>query len=104
MENLINWFEIPAADFNRAVTFYKSILSTDIQETEMFGTKMGFLPSDGTNVSGAVVAGDDQKPSMEGVTIYLKSLIKCVWSKYPFSYAREVRLVNCFCCSICKVA
>ena len=46
MKNLINWFEIPASDFNRAVTFYKGILRVEIQETEMFGTKMGFFPSD----------------------------------------------------------
>ena len=71
MENLINWFEIPAADFKRAVSFYKAILAVDIRETEMFGTKMGFLPSDGTNVSGAVVQGEDYKPSSEGVLAYL---------------------------------
>jgi predicted enzyme related to lactoylglutathione lyase len=71
MENLINWIEIPATDFSRAVTFYKNILSAEIQETEMFGTKMGFLPSDGKNVSGAIVQGEDYKPSMEGITLYL---------------------------------
>ena len=71
MKNLINWFEIPATDFNRAVEFYKGILEVEIQETEMFGTKMGFLPSDGKNVTGAIVHGSDYKPSMEGVTLYL---------------------------------
>lgn len=71
MKNLINWFEIPAADFNRAVEFYKGILEVKIQETEMFGTKMGFFPSDGKNVTGAIVQGDDYKSSMEGVTLYL---------------------------------
>jgi predicted enzyme related to lactoylglutathione lyase len=71
MENLINWFEIPATDFERAVKFYKGILEIEIQETEMFGTKMGFLPSDGKNISGAIVKGDDYKPSSEGVTLYL---------------------------------
>lgn len=71
MENLINWFEIPAMDFNRAVSFYKAILSLEITETEMFGTKMGFFPSDGKNVSGAIVQGDDYKPSTDGVIAYL---------------------------------
>ncbi len=71
MENLINWFEIPAVEFNRAITFYKAILGTDIQETELFGTRMGFLPSNGSNLSGAIVAGDGYIPSMEGVTVYL---------------------------------
>jgi uncharacterized protein len=71
MENLINWFEIPVGNFSRAVTFYKAILNIDIQETEMFGTKMDFLPTDGTNVSGAIVEGNDYTPSMAGATLYL---------------------------------
>lgn len=71
MENLISWFEIPATDFSRAVSFYKSILSLEINETEMFGTKMGFFPSDDQNVSGAIVQGEDYKPSTEGVITYL---------------------------------
>jgi len=71
MQNVINWFEIPSSDFRRAVAFYKAVLGLDIKETEMFGTKMGFFPSDGTNVSGAIVQGEDYKPSMEGVVAYL---------------------------------
>jgi predicted enzyme related to lactoylglutathione lyase len=71
MENLINWFEIPAGDFKRAVNFYNGILGLEIQETDMFGTKMGILPSDGTNVSGAIVQGEGYKPSADGAVIYL---------------------------------
>lgn len=37
----------------------------------MFGTKMGFFPTDGRNVSGAIVQGDDYKPSTNGVIAYL---------------------------------
>jgi len=71
MENLINWFEIPVTDFNRAVSFYKTILSLEIKETEMFGSKMGFFPTDRKNVSGAIVQGDDYKPSTDGIVAYL---------------------------------
>lgn len=71
MENLINWIEIPAMDFNRAVAFYKAILDVEITESEMFGTKMGFFPSDGTNVSGAIVQGEDYESSTKGVLVYL---------------------------------
>ena len=71
MENLINWFEIPASDFSRAVSFYKAILGLEIKETEMFGTKMGFFPTDGTNVSGAIVQGEDYEPATVGVVAYL---------------------------------
>ncbi|MBK6544613.1 MAG: VOC family protein [Saprospiraceae bacterium] len=71
MENLISWFEIPANNFTRAVNFYKGILEVEIEETEMFGTKMGIFPTDGKNVSGAIVHGEDYKPSIEGATLYL---------------------------------
>lgn len=71
MDHIINWFEIPASNFDRAVSFYKEILGIDIHETEMFGTKMGFFPSDGRNITGAIVQGPDYKPSMDGITVYL---------------------------------
>jgi len=71
MDNLINWFEIPATDFSRAVSFYKAILDLKIKETEMYGTKMGFFPTDGKNVSGAIVQGEDYKPSKDGIIAYL---------------------------------
>lgn len=71
MENLINWFEIPTTDFNRAVSFYKAILGIEIKESAIFGTKMGFFPTDGKNVSGAIVQGEEYKPSTDGVLAYL---------------------------------
>lgn len=71
MKNLITWFEIPASDFQRGVTFYENILNIKIQITEMFGTKMGFFPSDDKHVSGAIVKGEDYNPGTNGILIYL---------------------------------
>ncbi|RAW02138.1 VOC family protein [Pseudochryseolinea flava] len=71
MQNLVNFIDIPATDFSRAVSFYKAILGLEINETEMAGTKMGFFPSDGTNASGAIVQGADYKPAAHGVLAYL---------------------------------
>lgn len=71
MQNLVAFIDIPATDFGRAVSFYKAILGLEINETEVFGTKMGFFPSDGTNASGAIVQGQDYKPSTDGVIAYL---------------------------------
>lgn len=71
MDNLVNFIDIPATDFSRAVSFYKTILGLEINETNMSGTKMGFFPTDGTNVSGAIVQGEDYKPSTAGVITYL---------------------------------
>ena len=72
MANQISWFELPATDISRAKTFYQTILgSENMVETEMFGTKMAFLPNDGQSVSGAIVQGEDYYPSKEGTLIYL---------------------------------
>lgn len=71
MENFITWFEIPAADFLRGVHFYESILNIKIHTADMFGNMMGFLPSDDKHVSGAIVCGDDYKPSADGTVLYL---------------------------------
>lgn len=73
MKNFISWFEIPSTDFTRAVKFYKQVLGIEITEIDMHGTKMGLFPGDGKNVSGAIVNGDDYKPSGDGVMIYLNA-------------------------------
>lgn len=46
MENLINWFEIPATDFGSAGTCCKALLGLEIKETDMFGAQIGLLPPD----------------------------------------------------------
>jgi len=71
MQNLINWFEIPVSDLNRAKTFYQGVLNVEINEVDMHGTKMGFFPSDGKGVSGALVQGDGYETSSSGSLVYL---------------------------------
>jgi len=71
MQNAINWFEIPAADFDRAVTFYSTVLATEIQKAEFMGEPQAFFPSDQTSVGGAIVKSDRLTPSMTGTLIYL---------------------------------
>lgn len=71
MENIISFFEIPVTDFTRAQAFYEAVLQCPIQETEMMGSLMGFLPSDGSNVSGALVQDPNYQPSDMGVLVYL---------------------------------
>ena len=73
MANAINWFEIPANDFNRAVKFYGEVLGADIHVEEMAGAQYGFLPKEGEGVGGAIAKGDMFKPSTEGAKIYLNA-------------------------------
>jgi predicted enzyme related to lactoylglutathione lyase len=72
MANAINWFEIPADDFDRAKDFYSTVLDAELAAQEMMGTKMAFLPTEGEGaVGGAICAGEMHKPSSAGAVLYL---------------------------------
>ena len=72
MANILNWFEIPATDFQRAVKFYQTVLGITIQAQDMNGMKVGYMPQQGDAVGGAVMTGPGQSPAGSGVTIYFK--------------------------------
>ncbi len=75
MSNVINWFEIPANNFERACKFYSTVLDGTVQEMDSpeGAPKMGFLPGfePGNGVGGAVVAGEGYEPSASGSVVYL---------------------------------
>jgi len=74
-KNAINWFDLPAADFDRAVKFYSAILGTEIKVGEHMGQKLGFFPCEGPlgqSVGGDLVPpGMGPKPSATGTCVYL---------------------------------
>ena len=72
MANMLNWYEIPANDFERAVKFYETLLDITIDTREMHGMKIGFMPQQGDAVGGAIMAGPGQFPGASGVTMYFK--------------------------------
>jgi predicted enzyme related to lactoylglutathione lyase len=72
MANTLNWYQIPAKDFQRAVKFYEAVLGIKIHAQEMNGMKVGFMPQEGDAVGGAIMAGPGQVPADTGVTIYFK--------------------------------
>ena len=71
MANAINWFEIPASNFERACGFYGQVLGADIPQQDMAGTMMGFLPATEQDVGGAVIFGEGYEPSAQGSIVYL---------------------------------
>lgn len=71
MANVINWFEIPAEDIDRASDFYSKVLDAELQKQEMMGTKMAFLPMEGEGVGGSICQGENYKPTADGAMIYL---------------------------------
>lgn len=73
MTNAINWFEIPAKNFDRAKLFYETILGVKIDVMPHPELKYGMLPFDmkGDGVGGGIVQGDGFEPSNTGSLIYL---------------------------------
>ena len=75
MNNAVNWFEIPAADFDRAKTFYETVLGAKIQisPTSRNERKEGYFPAGDGGVGGGLVQGDGYEPSQTGTLVYLNA-------------------------------
>ncbi len=73
MASALNWFEIPATDIERAITFYNTILAQSITSMDYGNTKMAIFPYDQEKgeSGGAIVAGDNYVPSAEGSIVYI---------------------------------
>ena len=70
--NAINWFEIPVANFERAVTFYEKILAAKLPVDSSFpGMRMAMLPYQDPGVGGCLIGFEQARPHADGVRIYL---------------------------------
>jgi hypothetical protein len=71
MQTKINWFEIPASDFSRAVRFYESIFEKKLRVEKFGGGQLGvFTNTDGESFGG-VMQGEGCTPGSDGTVIYL---------------------------------
>ena len=70
--NAVTWFEIPTADFNRATTFYESLLDVKLrafpgpEPCNMFPTQQG-------GVGGCLVQREGLLQSTTGALVYLNA-------------------------------
>lgn len=69
MKKLIAFFEIPAADFRRAIDFYETVLNMKLPTCECEEEKMAFF-TEGDEFVGAVSYASDFLPSEKGVLIH----------------------------------
>ncbi len=71
---MLNWFEIPVVDFERALDFYKAVLHLDKIDVES-GPKhqVGFFTMYKNKVSGAIVKAKGYEPSKTGAIVYLNA-------------------------------
>src|SRR5262249_28744923 len=65
------WFEIPTADFDRAVRFYEKVVDARLVREEMGPMTLGIFPHDKPLASGAVVKAPGYVPAEAGTVVYL---------------------------------
>ena len=73
MSSVINWFEIPAVNIERAVRFYETVLGISLIRENMLGAQMAIFPATPGEATGAILARDGVTPGATGSTIYLKA-------------------------------
>ena len=73
MSSVINWFDIPASNFERAVKFYETVLTTKLITENMLGARMAIFPATVGEATGAIMAREGVTPGTTGSTIYLKA-------------------------------
>ena len=71
MKNLIAFFEIPAADFERAVSFYETVLGLELAIFEYEHEQMACFIEDGQTV-GAIATAPGFQPSTGGVLVHFR--------------------------------
>ena len=71
---LVNWFEIPVVDFERAMAFYEYVFEVELERTVIDGHPMAVFPEadEPGRASGALAAGDSYVPSVDGTRVYFR--------------------------------
>ena len=73
MSSVINWFDIPAANFERALRFYETVLNSKLIQENMLGAQLAMFPAKPGEATGAIMAREGLTPGPGGTTIYLKA-------------------------------
>ncbi|MTI88976.1 MAG: VOC family protein [Balneolaceae bacterium] len=76
MKNAISWFEIPAADIDRAKSFYEAIFDFEMQSLDISEeVKMALFPAEENTVGGALVYNEEwyHPSNSAGSLVYLNA-------------------------------
>lgn len=71
MANAINWFELPATNFSRAVKFYNEVTGKELQFFDQGELQMAFFAAENNGVGGCVTYGNSNQPNAQGTLVYL---------------------------------
>lgn len=71
MHTKVNWFEIPATDFKRAIKFYETLFDTQLRVEQSGPMKMAiFVDATGESL-GCLTYSEHFLPGKDGTVIYL---------------------------------
>jgi predicted enzyme related to lactoylglutathione lyase len=70
-QHVLNWFEIPVKDLNRAKTFYEEVLGIKMQVNEMGESSLAFFTEEQSVVGGALIKARGMEPCDKGSLVYL---------------------------------
>lgn len=73
MHNIIDWFEIPTDNLDRAVKFYETVLGVRLKIETFGGTPQALILGDRDGVSGALIQDPRRKPTTDGTLVYLNA-------------------------------
>ncbi|AKL13420.1 TPA: VOC family protein [Kluyvera intermedia] len=71
MRKVINWFEIPTLDLDRAMAFYGYCLGAEFRLESAACMTMAVFHYEEPATGGALVYSEALKPSVDGVVVYL---------------------------------
>ncbi|WP_308561220.1 VOC family protein [uncultured Klebsiella sp.] len=71
MKSVINWFEIPVTDMERAIAFYAPVMQVSFRREKMDCADLAVFPYDEPATGGALAKFDGITPSAQGAIIYL---------------------------------
>ncbi len=74
-DNIAVWFEIPAADFARAVGFYEKVFDTRLIKDKFGHADLAVFPYEQPGMSGCVMKGEGYVPGRDGTVVYLRSKV-----------------------------
>jgi predicted enzyme related to lactoylglutathione lyase len=75
-KNIGSYFEIPATNLERAMTFYSSVFGCEFSRENIHGNEMALFPYNGddSGITGALAKGEVYRPSTSGTLIYLSTV------------------------------
>lgn len=72
-QNVAVWFEIPAANFERAVGFYEKVFETKLKRDKYESFDLAIFAREGSGNSGCVMKADGYRPARDGTVVYLSA-------------------------------